>query len=199
MTKSDLHSITCGMYVNVSIHDYLRALMGFHQWNTTFTLDPRVPINDPTDSKKDHVPRGIGNQVTVEFNLLYRFHCAISAKDEKYTEDFMIENYKRILSPDETWDPKNMSLDQFFKVSKVLAYESDIKKPKPEPWQQVFGLSQQDEFKFIRNDTTGLFDDQKMVDQLLKAMDDPICECPFNLCLVLYSGNALLSIAYRHS
>ena len=62
------------MYVNVSIHDYLRALMGFHQYDTTFTLDPRVAINDPKDSKKDIVSRGIGNQVTVEFNLLYRFH-----------------------------------------------------------------------------------------------------------------------------
>ena len=90
------------MYVNVSIHEYLRALMGFHKWNTTFTLDPRVPINDPTDSKKDYVPRGIGNQVTVEFNLLHRFHCAISAKDENYTKDFTIEKYKKCLSPDKS-------------------------------------------------------------------------------------------------
>ena len=151
------------MYVNVSIHDYLRALMGFHKWNTTFTLDACVPINDPTDSKKDYVPRGIGNQITVEFNLLYCFHCAISAKDEKYTEDFMIENYKKYLSPDKSWDPKNMSLDHFFKAMKSSAYESKTE-PQPVPWQQVFGLSQQDEVKFTRNETAGLFDDQKMVD-----------------------------------
>ena len=68
-----------------------------------------------------------------------------------------------------------MSLDQFFRAMKSSACES-YTESQPEPWQQVFRLSQQDKVKFTRNETTGLFDDQKMVDQLLKAMDDPICE-----------------------
>ena len=68
-----------------------------------------------------------------------------------------------------------MSLDHFFKAMKVSAYELKTE-PQPEPWQQVLGLSQQDDVKFTRNETTGLFDDQKMVGQLLKAMDDPIWE-----------------------
>lgn len=61
--------------------------MSFHQYNTSFTLDPRTAIDEA--GKKDAVSRGIGNQATVEFNPLYRFHCAISEKDEKYTEDYM--------------------------------------------------------------------------------------------------------------
>jgi len=36
---------------------------------------------------KDGTPRGIGNQVSAEFNLVYRWHSAISKKDEKWTEN----------------------------------------------------------------------------------------------------------------
>lgn len=56
-----------------------------------------------------------------------------------------------------------MSLDHFFKAMKSSVYESKTE-PQPEPWQQVLGLSQQDEVKFTWNETTGLFNDQKMVD-----------------------------------
>jgi len=113
--------ITQGMYVNISIHDYLRALMGFHQFDTNFTLDPRKDF----DQKK--TTRGIGNQVTVEFNLIYRFHCAISLRDEKYVEDFM----KATLGIEK---PDRLSLPEFLKV---MAYG---KQKHEEPWQVTFGI-----------------------------------------------------------
>ncbi|MCJ1465542.1 hypothetical protein MMC07_004160 [Pseudocyphellaria aurata] len=80
--------ITCGLYINISIHDYLRALMGFHQKNTPWTLDPRIKI--PHGDDKTGVQRGIGNQVSVEFNLLYRFHSALSKRDREWSEEFFI-------------------------------------------------------------------------------------------------------------
>ena len=69
------------MYINISIHDYLRVLMGFHAKDTAWTLDPRIEI--PGDNDKTGIQRGIGNQVSVEFNLLYRFHSPISQRDRK--------------------------------------------------------------------------------------------------------------------
>ena len=178
------------MYINVSIHDYLRALMGFHQYDTTFTLDPRVAINKP--EKKDVVSRGIGNQVTVEFNLLYRFHCAISLKDEKYTEDVFREEYGKYISDvmkgwDEkksemtldqylkaNWDPKDMTLNQFLEaVGKKSVADKQLKEP--EPWEKEFGLERKGPH-FARNKITGLFDDQKMIDELERCMKDPICK-----------------------
>ncbi len=71
--------------------------MGFHNYDTNFTLDPRVDMKD-----HKNVSRGLGNQVTVEFNLLYRFHCAISLRDEKYTEEFMRGTFQKA----QGWDPK---------------------------------------------------------------------------------------------
>ena len=34
---------------------------------------------------KEGTPRGIGNQVSAEFNLAYRWHSCISDKDDKWT------------------------------------------------------------------------------------------------------------------
>ncbi|KAJ4079614.1 hypothetical protein NW769_015115 [Fusarium oxysporum] len=180
--------ITCGMYIQISVHDYLRALMGFHQFDTNFTLDPRADF----DQKK--TSRGIGNQVTVEFNLLYRFHCAISMKDEA--------------------TQKNTSLPAFLMAMKKLGEDGarDLKRDKVnEPWNVTFGIPDpnpvptagdglgnssdsgislnraatdaskatdaKDKPKsknFTRNAITNLFDDQQMLDELTKAMDDPI-------------------------
>lgn len=161
--------ITCGIFVNISIHDYLRALMGFHRYNTSFTLDPRIAIDEA--GKKDSVSRGIGNQVTVEFNLLYRFHCAISAKDEQYTEDYMREAYGAYFPTG--WDPKTMTLPQFYYAMQRSARDA-VGKAVVEPWDIEFGLQAEGDMKFPRNEFTRLFDDQKMVTQLVRAMEDPI-------------------------
>lgn len=39
----------------------------------------------------DTTPSGLGNQCSVEFNLAYRWHSAISANDEKFTEKIYAE------------------------------------------------------------------------------------------------------------
>ncbi|KAL8813523.1 MAG: hypothetical protein Q9200_000197 [Gallowayella weberi] len=170
--------ITCGMYVNVSIHDYLRALMGFHQYDTNFTLDPRSAMTEHRN-----VSRGLGNQVTVEFNLLYRFHCAISLKDEDYTEEFMSETLKEIgevmmktkgsqvgASSEEPLDVKSLSMMHFGALAAALQTAS-----RKSPWLQEFGLKNSPRQSFKRNAVTGLFDDQMMIEQLQTSMDDPIC------------------------
>ncbi|KAL8693454.1 MAG: hypothetical protein Q9218_001725 [Villophora microphyllina] len=174
--------ITCGMYVNISIHDYLRALMGFHQYNTNFTLDPRVAMD-----KHKNVSRGLGNQVTVEFNLLYRFHCAISQEDEKYTEKFMKETMEEVAeraaakqteskkasnsTSVDVPDPKSLTMMQFAGLAAELSKESQ-----KDPWLVEFGLKNDESQTFKRNTITGLFDDQKMINQLRKSMDDPISQ-----------------------
>jgi hypothetical protein len=154
--------ITCGMYIQVAIHDYLRALMGFHQWDTNFTLEPRSDIDH------HNVSRGIGNQVTVEFNLLYRFHCAISTNDEEYTKKYM----KQELKFD---DPDEVDLETFVERMKVVA--AYAKEHPTEPWERNFGVpGDSDGRYFERNPITGLFDDEALVKALGKAMDDPISQ-----------------------
>ena len=161
--------------------------MGFHQYNTNFTLDPRIAM---TEHK--NVSRGLGNQVTVEFNLLYRFHCAISLKDEAFAENFMremqadyLEHEAETLEPGTFtpwdhekrqrevanlagWDPTKLSLNEF------IRFMQGARPPFKEPWEREFGLRYSEESCFKRNAFTGLFDDQKMIAQLQKDMEDPI-------------------------
>lgn len=139
--------------------------MGFHQFNTNFTLDPRIAMTEHRN-----VSRGLGNQVTVEFNLLYRFHCAISQKDEEYTKQFMEETMQELPFLTKK-DPNNLSMMEFGALAQQLS--ADTKK---DPWLQEFGLKNSPTQTFKRNTITGLFDDQLMVDQLRASMEDPICE-----------------------
>ncbi|KAK4201585.1 heme peroxidase [Triangularia verruculosa] len=80
--------------------------------------------------------RGLGNQVTVEFNLLYRFHCAISARDEEYAENAMRDMF---FISDNKWDPKSMSLPQFVRL---MHHTKEIRKKEKElpVWEREFGL-----------------------------------------------------------
>ncbi|KAK1777626.1 heme peroxidase-domain-containing protein [Copromyces sp. CBS 386.78] len=164
--------ITCGIYIQVSIHDYLRALMGFHQYDTNFTLDPRV-----NQSKAKEVSRGLGNQVTVEFNLLYRFHCAISLGDEDYLEKYLEEEFAKKSQPD--WNPKEMGLQEFLmEMGQVRARAKND--PVIEPCDIEFGLKNKDgdetreKMAFKRDPITRLFKDEQMVEHLTKVMDEPI-------------------------
>ena len=56
--------ITCGLYINITLMDYLRTIVNLNRSNTTWTLDPRAEM------PKDGSPRGTGNQVSAEFNLV---------------------------------------------------------------------------------------------------------------------------------
>ena len=79
----------------LGLGDYLRAIQGVHEKETTWNFDPRMYIEKTSQGEK--VPRGMGNQVSCEFNLLYRFHSALSKRDEKWTEDFMKHEAKKRL------------------------------------------------------------------------------------------------------
>lgn len=55
--------------------------------DSSWILDPREPFSEVFDNKAD-LPMGTGNQVSVEFNFIYRWHANVSAKDEKWTQNF---------------------------------------------------------------------------------------------------------------
>lgn len=159
--------------------------MGFHKYNTDFTLDPRVAINK--NGQRDAVSRGIGNQVTTEFNLLYRFHCAISDRDEKYTEKFMKQSIGAAMAKSgrANWDPKTLSLAEYLGISRAPPDQTP-------PWLKEFGLKDQ----FPRNSISGLFNDQSMVTELIACMDAKLGEFPFLLIFYLFS-NCLNVDAYK--
>jgi hypothetical protein len=71
--------ITCGLYCNIILGDYVRTILNLNQTDSNWQLNPRAEMKD--------VPVGVGNQVSAEFNLVYRWHSTLSDRDEKWTED----------------------------------------------------------------------------------------------------------------
>ncbi|KAI9697077.1 MAG: hypothetical protein M1836_005039 [Candelina mexicana] len=81
--------IVCGLYINITLLDYLRTIVNLNRSNTTWTLDPRVEMGKVFGH--DGTSRGTGNQVSAEFNIVYRWHSCISDKDDKWTQELFKE------------------------------------------------------------------------------------------------------------
>ncbi|KAI1312714.1 heme peroxidase [Xylaria venustula] len=146
--------IVGGLYVNICLHDYLRAITNTHHTKSDWALDPRVDINKQYDG--EGVPRGVGNQVSVEFNLLYRFHSCISKKDEGWINGFFLKLFPG-RNPDDLKDVSWAELGQA-----LLAFEQSI--PKDPSVRTFDGLERQ---------ADGKFKDADLVRILKEAMDDP--------------------------
>ncbi|KAI1453979.1 linoleate diol synthase precursor [Annulohypoxylon moriforme] len=78
--------ITCGLYVNIILKDYVRTILNVNRSNSTWDLDPRTQEKKNAFNSKP-APEATGNQVSVEFNLVYRWHSALSKRDEKWVTD----------------------------------------------------------------------------------------------------------------
>jgi hypothetical protein len=59
--------ITCGLYINCVLKDYVRTILSLNRVGTKWDLDPRT-----TEGKtlfNTPAAEGVGNQVSAEFNL----------------------------------------------------------------------------------------------------------------------------------
>lgn len=77
--------ITCGLYINITLYDYLRTIVYLNRTNSTWTVDPRMD-KPGKHFGSDGTPKGVGNSVSVEFSLSYRWHSCIGQLDEKFSE-----------------------------------------------------------------------------------------------------------------
>ncbi len=71
--------INCGLYINI-IKDYVRTILELNRTNSDGDLDPRTArLTGPTANGTP------GNQVSAEYNLVYRWHAAVSERDDDWT------------------------------------------------------------------------------------------------------------------
>ena len=76
--------ITCGLYVQIILKDYVRTILNLNRTDSTWDLDPRSA--DGRNLFGEGAGEAAGNQVSAEFNLVYRWHSCISRKDEEWTK-----------------------------------------------------------------------------------------------------------------
>ncbi|KAL6892999.1 heme peroxidase [Trichoderma longibrachiatum] len=79
--------VTSGLYINITLVDYVRNIINLNRVDTEWTLDPRQEAGVDVGTAKGS-ERGVGNSVSAEFNLCYRWHSCISEMDEAWIHAF---------------------------------------------------------------------------------------------------------------
>ncbi|KAI5926181.1 heme peroxidase [Camillea tinctor] len=144
--------IVGGLYINISLHDYLRGLTNTHHTSSSWTIDPRVEIKK---ANGDEVARGVGNQVSAEFNLLYRFHSIISQRDEKWLNDFLASLFPGTTKKLDELTPQEL-------LQGLLRWEQNIN---PDPSKR--------EFDGLKRGPDGKFKDEDLVRIMTESMEAP--------------------------
>ncbi|KIK81042.1 hypothetical protein PAXRUDRAFT_833129 [Paxillus rubicundulus Ve08.2h10] len=98
--------VNTAFFMQIILTDYVGGILGLVRDGLTWRLNPLAPFREP-----DHEisPRGSGNAVSVEFNLLYHWHASISAEDEKRLNGLFGQIF-------EGKDPRTVSIKEFREV-----------------------------------------------------------------------------------
>ncbi|PYH96256.1 heme peroxidase [Aspergillus ellipticus CBS 707.79] len=138
--------ITCGLYINIILKDYVRTILNINRTDSVWSLDPRADMKDGLLSNAS--PEATGNQVSAEFNLIYRWHSCISQRDEKWTLDM----YKDLFPGKK---PEDVSLSEF--IRGVAQWEAGLSE---QPQERPFaGLQRNSDGSFDEGDLANMFVD----------------------------------------
>jgi hypothetical protein len=147
--------ITCGLYVNIILVDYVRTILNMQRTDSNWQLNPRKDI-------KDGPAMATGNQVSAEFNLIYRWHASISARDEKWTEELS----------NQMWAGKTMSDVPQYEIMKVLS-KAEQHLQTLEPNERPFpALERETMTRIPEGPYKGNFKDDELAEFLTSGIED---------------------------
>ncbi|EJU01026.1 linoleate diol synthase [Dacryopinax primogenitus] len=143
--------VNCGFFARVVLYDYVGGILGMTRDGSSFRLNLDEQIR-----RSDHeiAPVGQGNQISAEFNILYRWHASTSAPDEQWLD----YTFKNLLQG----KPFNeVTVDDFTKAATQAMRPND---PDPKKW----------EFGGLKRDPVTLrFDDAALAQILKDATEAP--------------------------
>ncbi|KAI0891686.1 linoleate diol synthase [Annulohypoxylon nitens] len=142
--------VTSGLYINITLVDYVRNIVNLNRSNTTWTLDPRAEMGRDVGTNSGS-ERGTGSMVSAEFNLCYRWHSCISDKDDKWVQDF----YKDIFGK----GPLDLS-----PLDMIRGFAMFDQKIATDPGERVFGG--------FKRGPDGKFEDDDLVGCICDAIED---------------------------
>ncbi|KAG5949373.1 hypothetical protein E4U53_005905 [Claviceps sorghi] len=141
--------VTSGLYINITVVDYVRNIVNLNRVDTPWTLDPRKEMGVAKGTARG-AESGVGNVVSAEFNLCYRWHSCISEMDDRWIQDF----YTKLLGDNYG------ELDLGTLIAAVKKFEMSIAK---DPAERTFG-------GFARG-PDGSFNDDELVDCISTAIE----------------------------
>ncbi|OCH92406.1 heme peroxidase [Obba rivulosa] len=140
--------VNSSYFVQVILGDYVGAILGLDRDGSAWRLKPLEPVREP---HHEFLPLGHGNAVSIEFNLLYRWHATTSLQDEQWTQ----QAFKKLFGDK---DPANVTVDDFKKAV------SDFRPTTaPKTW----------EFAEAKRSANGRFSDAVLAEYLLNATEAP--------------------------
>jgi hypothetical protein len=93
-------NINVGFFASVVLKDYVAAILNTPRANSEWSLD----LGKEIKQAGKRVDRGNGNVVSVEFAVLYHWHAALSAADDKWMEGLIRERFPDLSLDDVTED-----------------------------------------------------------------------------------------------
>jgi len=148
--------VTCGLYVNIILVDYVGTILNLHHTDSNWQLDPRKDI-------KDGPPQATGNQVSAEFNLIYRWHASISVRDEKWTEQLSAQMWAGKTSMSEV--PQYEIMKTLKKTEEHLQSLEPNERPFPALESETMTRIQEGPYK-------GNFKDDEIAEFLTSSIED---------------------------
>ncbi|KAG2336628.1 heme peroxidase [Suillus weaverae] len=95
--------VNTAFFMQIILTDYVGGILGLVRDGLTWRLNPLQGFREQTHGVSQ---RGAGNAVSLEFNMLYRWHAAISRQDEAWIE----HTFKGILPGR---DPSTITVEEF--------------------------------------------------------------------------------------
>ena len=144
-------NINVGFFACVVLRDYVAAILNTPRANSTWSLDLGAEIKQ----SGKRIERGIGNVVSVEFAVLYHWHAALSAADDKWMETIIRSTFPDIQSLDE------MSVDKYKMIMKVYGHK--LMATQPKEWT----------FGGLKRGLDGRFNDVELAEILKDCIEEP--------------------------
>jgi hypothetical protein len=101
----------------VVLRDYVAAILNTPRANSTWTLELGAEIKKKSGQR---VERGTGNVCSIEFAVLYHWHAALSAADDKWMEHMLREGLPEF---EATAAISDITAEQFLKFSKTAGHK----------------------------------------------------------------------------
>ncbi|KUJ17681.1 heme peroxidase [Mollisia scopiformis] len=144
--------ITCGLYVNCVLKDYVRTILNLNRTASKWDLDPRTDEGKTLFSSP--AAEGTGNQVSAEFNLIYRWHSAVSKRDDEWTQGAYAK-----LFPGKS--ASEVGLDELLRG--LIMFEKQLGDDPLAPSRNFGGLTRQED---------GSYNDDDLVKILSESIED---------------------------
>lgn len=144
--------INAGAFMQIIVMDYIRVILHMNESESLWNLNPTSEFKAMLGGMTE---RGTGNAVSVEFNLLYRWHSSVSDKEDKWLQGL----FESVL-PGKSFD--EYTPEDFGKAVQELK-KFQQHPDKPETWE-IPGLK--------RDPATGKFSDAALTSILADATED---------------------------